>query len=167
MQFGMGFSDVVTPAPIETSYPTILDCPASLLRTYNWETAIAEKFEAMISLGWLNSRMKDFIDIWLLATTSDFPGADLHAAISATFTRRGTSIVPEPQAFGPDFAIDPSKQAQLAGFLKRMRALEAPARFADAVDLIRSFRRPINTTLASRASFSMEWKHPGPWEAAK
>jgi len=163
MQIDMGFSDVVTPAPVEINYPTILDYPAPVLRAYNRETAIAEKFEAMVSLGRLNSRMKDFFDIWLLATTSDFRGTDLHAAISATFTRRGTPIVAEPQAFGPDFALDPSKQAQWAGFLKRMRPSEAPAKFADAVDLIRSFLLPINMALASSASFSMEWKHPGPW----
>jgi hypothetical protein len=35
MQIDMGFSDVVTPAPIEISYPTILDYPAPLLRAYN------------------------------------------------------------------------------------------------------------------------------------
>lgn len=163
MQIDMGFNDVVTPAPIEISYPTILDYPAPLLRAYNRETAIAEKFEAMVSLGRLNSRMKDFFDIWLLATTSDFGGADLYAAISATFIHRGTPIVSEPQVFGPDFALDPSKQSQWVGFLKRMRPSEAPAKFADAVDLIRSFLLPINTALANNASFSMEWKHPGPW----
>ena len=163
MQIDMGFGDVVTPAPIEISYPTILDYPAPLLRAYNRETAIAEKFEAMVSLGRLNSRMKDFFDIWLLATTSDFRGTDLHAAISATFTRRGTQIVSDPQAFAADFALDPSKQAQWAGFLKRMRPSEAPAKLADAVDLIRSFLLPINTALAGDASFDTEWKHPGPW----
>jgi len=164
MQIDMGFSDVVTPEPVEISYPTILDYPAPVLRAYNRETAIAEKFEAMVSLGRLNSRMKDFFDIWLLATTSDFRGADLHAAISATFRRRETPITPEPQAFAEDFALDHSKQSQWAGFLKRMRPSEAPAKFSDAVDLIRSFLQPINAALETNASFSMDWKHPGPWK---
>jgi hypothetical protein len=163
MQIDMGFGDVVTPAPVEISYPTLLNFPAPVLYAYNRETAIAEKFEAMVSLGRLNSRMKDFFDIWLLATTSDFHGADLHAAISATFTRRGTPIVAELQSFALGFAIDLSKQSQWSGFLKRMRPSEAPAKFADAVDLIRSFLQPIHTALACGAPFSMEWKHPGPW----
>lgn len=163
MQIDMGFSDVVTPAPVEISYPTILDYPAPVLRAYNRETAIAEKFEAMVSLGRINSRMKDFFDIWLLATTSDFCGADLHAAISATFARRDTPVISEPQAFTPDFALDPSKQTQWAGFLKRMRPSEAPAKFADAVDLIRNFLLPVSRAIADNESFSMEWKHPGPW----
>lgn len=63
MQIDMGFSDVVTPGPVEINYPAILDYPAPVLRAYNRETAIAEKFEAMISLGRLNSRMKDFFDV--------------------------------------------------------------------------------------------------------
>jgi len=163
MQIDMGFSDVVTPAPVEIRYPAILNYPAPLLRAYNRETAIAEKFEAMVSLGRLNSRMKDFFDIWLLASTSDFGGLDLSAAISATFSRRNTPIVSEPQAFETDFALDSSKQAQWAGFLKRMRPSEAPTKFAAAVDFIRSFLQPINTALANNAAFSMEWKHPGPW----
>lgn len=163
MQIDMGFSDVVTPAPVEISYPTILDYPAPVLRAYNRETAIAEKFEAMVSLGRLNSRMKDFFDIWLLATTSDFRGADLHAAISATFHRRGTPVTSAPQAFGEDFMLDPSKQLQWAGFLKRMRPSEATAKFSDTVGLIRSFLQPINTAMEMNMSFAMDWKHPGPW----
>lgn len=163
MQIDMGFSDVVTPAPVEISYPTILDFPAPVLRAYNRETAIAEKFEAMVSLGQLNSRMKDFFDIWLLATTSDFQSADLGAAISATFARRGTPIISEPQAFRPDFALDRSKQIQWAGFLKRMRPSQAPESFPDVVDLVRSFIQPVNAALASGTEFVMEWKKLGPW----
>jgi len=167
MQIDLGFSDVVTPAPVEISYPTILDYPAPVLQAYNRETAIAEKFEAMVSLGRLNSRMKDFFDIWLLATTSDFRGADLHAAILATFARRETPITTEPQAFASEFALDPAKQSQWAGFLKRMRPSEAPEKFSDAVDHIRLFLLPVNTALASNTSFSMNWKHPGPWHGNK
>ena len=65
MQIDMGFSDVVTPSPVEITYPTILAYPAPILRAYNRETAIAEKFEARVSLGILNSRRKDCFDIWL------------------------------------------------------------------------------------------------------
>lgn len=72
MQIDFGFSDVITPGPVDITYPTILDYPAPLLLAYNRETVVAEKFEAMASLGRLNSRMKDFFDVWLLATASDF-----------------------------------------------------------------------------------------------
>lgn len=62
MQIDIGFDDVVHPSPKKTIMPTILDLPAPELLTYSRETVIAEKFEAMIKLGTLNSRMKDFYD---------------------------------------------------------------------------------------------------------
>ena len=80
MQIDLGFSDVVTPPPVEIEYPTLLDLPAPHLQTYNRETAIAEKFEAMVKLGELNSRMKDFYDIWALSSTGTFAGKALAAA---------------------------------------------------------------------------------------
>jgi predicted nucleotidyltransferase component of viral defense system len=63
MQIDLDFSDVVTPGPIALTIPTILELPAPELQAYNQETTIAEKFEAMVKLGELNSRMKDFFDI--------------------------------------------------------------------------------------------------------
>jgi predicted nucleotidyltransferase component of viral defense system len=67
MQLNIGFGDVVFPEAAFTKYPTILDFPAPQLRCYSRESAIAEKLEAMVKLGELNSRMKDFYDIWMLA----------------------------------------------------------------------------------------------------
>ena len=163
MQIDIGFSDVVTPGPVEISYPTILDYPAPVLRAYNRETVIAEKFDTMVSLGRLNSRMKDFFDVWLLASTSDFSGADLSAAILATFRRRGTELNAVPQAFEDDFLFDPSKRSQWTGFLKRMRPSEAPSTFSDALISIRAFLQPVHEALCSGDSFTMTWKHPGPW----
>ena len=55
-------------------YPTLLDLPAPRLLGYSRESAIAEKFEAMVKLGTLNSRMKDFFDIWLLSRQFEFNG---------------------------------------------------------------------------------------------
>ena len=167
MQIDMGFSDVVTPAPVEISYPAILDYPPPVLRAYNRETVVAEKFEAMVSLGRLNTRMKDFFDIWLLASTSDFRGTELRAAISATFLRRGTPFLEAPQVFAPDFANDASKRAQWAGFLKRMRPSQAPEEFTEAVDFVRKFLQPVNTALVENKTFAMDWKHPGPWQGIR
>ena len=67
MQIDIGFSDVIFPAPVESDFPTLLDFPPPRLLCYSRESAIAEKFEAMLKLGELNSRMKDFYDIWLLS----------------------------------------------------------------------------------------------------
>ena len=167
MQIDIGFSDVVTPGPVEICYPTILDYHAPILRAYNRETAIAEKFEAMISLGRLNSRMKDFFDVWMLANTSNFHGTDLSAAMLATFRKRGTEFVAVPQVFEEDFTIDPSKQSQWVGFLKRMRPSEAPPAFPDTVESIRAFLQPVYESLRLESPFTMTWKHPGPWQCSE
>lgn len=163
MQIDFGFSDVITPGPVDITYPTILDYPAPLLRAYNRETAVAEKFEAMVSLGSLNTRMKDFFDVWLLATASDFRGTELQEAVSATFARRGTPVDGNPQVFAPEFALERSKQAQWAGFLKHMRPSHAPADFAGVVAVVRNFMAPLHSATARGIGFSAEWKHPGPW----
>jgi len=70
MQIDIGFGDVVYPEPEESNLPTMINSPAPRLLCYSRESAIAEKFETMVKLGVLNSRMKDFYDIWLLSRQS-------------------------------------------------------------------------------------------------
>lgn len=89
---------MVIPAPVSLEYPTILDLPVPKLRGYIKEIANAEKFDAVVKLGALNSRMKDFFDIWLLLRQFDFEGQRLAAAIETTFFTRGTDIQSEPIA---------------------------------------------------------------------
>ncbi len=60
MQVDVGFGDIIHPGPVGAELPTLLDLPAPRLLCYSRESAIAEKFEAMIKLRELNSRMKDF-----------------------------------------------------------------------------------------------------------
>ena len=86
MQIDIGFSDVMTPGPETIVYPVILENPAPELLAYNRETAIAEKFQAMVKLGELNSCMKDFFDVWVLARTESFRGAELAIRQSCAFT---------------------------------------------------------------------------------
>ena len=64
LQIDVGFGDRVVPGPEEIDFPTLLDFPAPHLKSYTRDTVVAEKFEAMVKLGILNSRMKDFFDVW-------------------------------------------------------------------------------------------------------
>jgi len=82
MQIDIGFGDVVYPKPEETDFPTLLESPVPRLLCYSQVSAIAEKFEAMVKHGMLNSRMKDFYDIWLLSRLFNFEGAMIAEAIS-------------------------------------------------------------------------------------
>ena len=77
MQIDVGFGDVVIPEPVQMTYPTMLDHDAPQIHGYPRETTIAEKFEAMVKLGLLNSRIRDFFDIWMLSRQFDFEGPTL------------------------------------------------------------------------------------------
>ena len=74
IQIDVGFGDVITPEAIEIEYPALLDAPAPILRAYPPETVVAEKTEAIVSLGIANSRMKYFYDLWMIARTFAFEG---------------------------------------------------------------------------------------------
>ena len=57
LQIDLGTGDAVTPEPVEADFPTLLDFPAPHVRAYPAYTVVAEKFEAMVSLGVRNTRM--------------------------------------------------------------------------------------------------------------
>jgi len=163
MQIDLGFSDVITPGPISMTFPTILELPAPELRAYNRETTIAEKFEAMIKLGELNSRMKDFFDIWSLATNQAFDGDMLSEAIAQTFRRRGTVMDANAVCFEDTFGNSETKQTQWRGFLKRTQLAEsAPALFVDVWRDVMAFLRPMISPSAGAA----HWLPGGPWGSA-
>ncbi len=120
LQVDVGFGDVVTPDAKTDEYPTLLDQPAPRLRVYSRESVVAEKVEAMVSLGMANSRMRDFYDVWVLLEQFELDDAVLKAAIRATFERRQTPIpTTVPLALTAEFAGDPDKQRQWIGFLQR------------------------------------------------
>lgn len=115
----IGFGDTVEPGLEETEVDVLLDLPAPHLRSYAPETVIAEKFQAMVMLGRVNSRMKDFYDIWVLSRTRTFSEDRLARAIAATFRRRQTEIpVERPDALTSDFARDPKKMQQWTSFAR-------------------------------------------------
>ena len=72
MQLDIGFGDIIYPQPVKTTLPAMLDFPPPTLLCYSLESAIAEKFEAMVKFGIVNSRLKDFYDIWLLSRQFNF-----------------------------------------------------------------------------------------------
>jgi hypothetical protein len=163
MQLDIGFGDVVIPSPKPMNYPVLLDLPVPRLRGYSRESTIAEKFQAMVKLGILNSRMKDFFDIWLMSRQFDFNGATLAEAVLKTFSTRGTKIPAEPLALTGAFAEDVTKAAQWRGFLRKNRLSKAPRDLAEVIVSIGAFLKPISDRLAAGNVFKSIWKAPGPW----
>ncbi len=161
MQIDVGFGDIVYPDPVETELPTILDSPAPKLLCYSRESAIAEKFEAMIKLGELNSRMKDFYDIWLLSRQFEFDGAELAEAIRLTFENRGIEMPEVITSFTADFIN--SKQGQWAAFHRRLGQEHIPADFAEIVAGVDAFLQPIAFSLLEDRQFSQKWSVSDFW----
>lgn len=163
MQVDIGFGDVVTPRPIPTDYPTLLALPAPHLNGYPPETVVAEKFEAMVKLGLVNTRMKDFYDLWFLARWFDFDGRTLATAIDRTFAHRKTAVVALPFALTPAFVDDPAKRSQWKGFVRRTRLNDAPGELATVTRELAAFLVPVAEGVAAGTPFERSWKASGPW----
>ena len=120
-QIDIGFGDVVTPNPIDATYPTLLDdMPPPILRVYPIYTVIAEKLHAIVLLGMTNTRLKDYFDLQVLLDREEIDIHILTEAISATFVRRGMPIQTElPIGLSDEFAKDPTRQKLWDAFLKK------------------------------------------------
>ena len=156
MQIDISFKDVVIPDPISFQYPTLLDLPAPTLEAYCWETVIAEKFEAMIKLHTLNSRLKDFYDILFLAQRHDFDGKSLRKAIVGTFKKRNIVLETMPNVFAPSFMRDETKKVQWQAFLRKTQ-VTANQDFQKIISLIRDFLGPVATAIVENRDFEKQW----------
>jgi Nucleotidyl transferase AbiEii toxin, Type IV TA system len=163
MQIDVGFGDIVTPSAEDITYPALLDFPAPRLSGYPRETVVAEKFHAMVYLRTLNSRMKDFYDVWLLASRFTFDGAVLAKAIAATFEHRETAIDVAPIAFAPEFSEQASTLAQWTAFRKKLPNTECPEKLAEVVPLLAEFLLPIARSSERGERFEGRWTAGGPW----
>ena len=161
MQIDIGFGDIVYPEPEKLDFPTMLNSPAPRLLCYSRESSISEKLEAMVKLGMLNSRMKDFYDIWLLSRQFDFDGVKLTEAIRLTFERRGTQLPLKVEAFAEPFIE--AKQTQWAAFWKRLQQDHVPTSFGEITALVDRFLSPIVAALSSDRPRPINWTAPGPW----
>jgi hypothetical protein len=165
IQIDIGFGDVVTPATSEVSYPVLLDFPAPILAAYSRESVVAEKFQAMVMLGMINSRMKDFFDIWILAQQFDFRGPLLCEAIRATFERRHT-LVPAnaPTALLPEFSQDQSKQAQWRAFINKSKLDAGGTNLSEVTTTLGEFLMPCARAIAAGVQLEMAWPPSGRWQ---
>jgi hypothetical protein len=163
MQIDVGFGDPLVPGPSLVRLPTILNFPPPEVQGYSRESAIAEKLQIMVYLGEVNSRMKDFYDMWLLATHFDFDGPTLAQAIRETFRWRQTALPLNPVAFSAAFAQDRERQAQWVAFIRRLHLEDAPATLHEAIQVIAAFLQPVIQVLSKGQRFDRRWSAGGPW----
>ena len=163
LQVDVGFGDTIVPAPARVTFPTLLEHDPPRVLAYSRETVVAEKLEAMVSLGVTNSRMKDFYDVHRIALSAPFDGKRLARAIRATFDRRRTPLPEsEPLALSPGFLAAPERQTQWRALLRRGR-LAAPQDAGQLTEELRRFLLPVLAAIVRGDTYEARWRPGGPW----
>jgi hypothetical protein len=149
---------------VEIEFPSLLEMPKPVLKAYTKETALAEKFEAIVTLGERNSRMKDYFDIWLLSHRFDFEGEPLAKAIAGTFARRKTEIpAAVPVGLSLGFASDLPKQNQWKAFWRKAVRTEPVPDFKDVVEHAGGFLLPAAQAARTATKWQSLWSKGGAW----
>lgn len=162
MQIDIGFGDAVSPPATEIEFPSILKMPSVNFRAYSRDTVIAEKVEAMVSLGYANSRMKDFYDVYTLSQKFYYDGTRLKNTMQSTFSRRKTEIPKTlPIAFTEEFSQDPLKQTQWNAFIKKNSLVAI--NLTQIVQGITVFINPIFIAIRGSKDYSLKWQSDRGW----
>lgn len=91
MSIDMTTGDVITPMPIEYNYGKMFESDQYIkLWAYNLETVLAEKMETVLSRSVLNTRIRDYYDIYVLTTTQNIDYETFAKALQATAIHRGS-----------------------------------------------------------------------------
>jgi predicted nucleotidyltransferase component of viral defense system len=144
----IGFGDAMTDRDYTIDYPSLLDMPPASIRAYPPATVVAEKFHAIVALGLVNSRMKDYYDLWAIHNTQSLKAKDLDTAIQATFERRGTDIPREmPIGLSDDFVNDKQKVRQWGAYIASIN--REGLSLDTVVEVIRSYTGPACKRLTS------------------
>ena len=112
----------------------------------------------------LNSRMKDFYDIWLMANQFDFGGQTLGKALSKTFAKWKSKLTGSPVGVSDEFVKSSEKRAQWAAFIRKGRLDNAPEDLEQVITTLRNFLVPVVQSLTKGQSPHLIWKAPGPWQ---
>lgn len=152
----MGVGDVIVPKPEIVTLPTQLDgFESPSIYTYSLESIIAEKFDAIISRLELTSRMKDYYDIYYLATTYSFDGRKLQEAIFETLENRGT-------LYDSSTLIEVNRLAEDPGMLTKWRyfsknTIKTSIDFNDVTNIIVKFVGPPFEAITHETELLREW----------
>ena len=162
LQCDVGSGDSVYPSAEIAEYPALLKGAAPQVRIYPRYTVVAEKFQVMVVRGLLNSRLKDYHDLWLLSKNFDFDRLMLRTAIERTFARRETSVPLElPEALSALFYGNMMKQSQWRAFLNR-----AGIEFTELQVVVRWLAEFLSGILKEDFGDAVWCHNPGKWEKA-
>lgn len=164
VQIDVGFGNAIVPGPEETEVRTILSDPPPRILAYPRESVVAEKLNAMVTLGERNSRYKDFYDLHAMASAFQFDKDTLVRAVRATFERRATPIgsaLPVPLTAPFYASID--RITQWRAYVTRNGLTGAPTDFQQVGDLLTRFLQPVWESLGEAGENAGDWPPGGPW----
>ncbi len=153
----IGFGDIVYPDRVMMDFPVLLDMEVPAVYAYSISSVIAEKYEAIVSLGDANSRYKDFYDIYVLADRYDLNGKELREAIKETFEHRGTGF-DDIYAFKEAFLASDIHRKRWKAFLKKKKTL-LNVEFDELVALFKTLLIPINESINGGTDYLATWNH--------
>ena len=157
LQMDIGFGDIIIPQAIQMEFPTLLEEKPPRIKVYSMESVISEKFETMVKLAMVNSRMKDFYDVYTLSVSCNFQSDSLEKAIESTFQRRKTSIPDNLLMFRSEFHRDEEKQKQWSAFLRKLRLHDVNREFNEIMERITSFLKPILDSVKDENKGNKTW----------
>lgn len=142
LKVDIGFGDVLYPESERYRVGSFLaDIPTAEIICYSKESLIAEKFQVMVSLGQLNTRMKDFCDIRFLSQQLESDASVLRESIEKTFANRRTELMDSLPLFTKDFAS--YKQTHWESFVRRMRLEGLIKNFSEVIQDLEDFLLPV------------------------
>ena len=153
----IGFGDVIVPERVMMDFPVILTDENPHIYAYSLCSSVAEKFEAIVSLAYDNSRYKDYYDLYVLATTHDFSGSEIVNAVRETFKNRHSSLN-EIVAFEDGFADDLLRQSRWNAFVKKKKAL-LPITLQETIIMIQKFMLPVADAVMNGSKLEGSWSH--------
>lgn len=164
MQVDIGVADALWPPAQYRVYPALLEFPSPEVLTYSPESVIAEKLEAIVTLGDRNSRIKDYFDLHHLACFFEFDGKTLSESIRRTFQRRRTPVpMEEPLGLTAEFWKNPARVPQIRAFARRANLEVGPDYGNEILGVLRPFLFPILENLRKGAATAGTWAPGGPW----
>ena len=153
----IGFGDVIYPDKVSMEFPTLLDMESPKIFAYSIYSAIAEKFEAIVSLGLVNSRYKDFYDIYVITKSKSMDGKELQTAVMETFKYRKTRFN-DIAAFTDEYMNDKINQIRWNSFIKKKQVNETVT-FEEIIKYCKKFLEPIVDSIVNDSGFDFIWDH--------
>lgn len=164
VQIDVGFGNAIVPGAEETEVRSILGDPPPRILAYPRESVVAEKLNAMVTLGERNSRYKDFYDLYAMANGFEFDKDTLVRAVRATFERRATPVTAAlPAPITAPFYANADRLTQWRAYVTRNALTGAPTDFQGVGELLTRFLQPVWERLLDDGEITGAWPPGGPW----